>query len=215
MYEFLKKIFSFVASYPDIVTCITTNVVTLICVLYTVRSSKKETTRMIHADVMPFLYSLKDTNNHERTITFETSNPNAADVTSIKSYIRNSNNGIAIVKKIIINKEEYVPKTDCIIDKGCTVCININIPQGKLESLDGEIEICDIYKNKYTYPIEIRGLNFYIKSSDNTNQSPPHKNYVKNIQTSNVTNSIIVAGDNNKINNNAVHTNDKPSNKKN
>lgn len=229
MFHLLRKIIS--DCYPDIVGNILTCIITIWCVFFTVKNTRKDTDRMImqskndtdrtlkdseksskellYATVKPILYSLNlnmpyaPNNKHtpEKIVEFNAEDT-FAQTFSFISYMKNSNNGIAIIKKITFSNIDYTPDIDCVIDKGSIVEIIVNSLDGTVKSLNGTMEVYDIYGNPYNYPITIHNDKFFANNSSLMKDLQQNSKSNVNVKTGDISNGIVAVGDNINVSNN-------------
>lgn len=162
--------------------------------LQALEKSHKETLR---ASVKPILYPLKKSSICEMAVSFK-----AKDVYSntiiLSAHIKNTNNGIAIIKKITLGNVDYYPETDCVIDKGVAIKINI-FGLDKTVTTNGIIDVYDIFNNSYCYPFTL----FYDFFAFNCSESIDNSEQIKKsytVKTNNINKSTLLIGDNNTIN---------------
>lgn len=72
-------------------------------------------------------------------------------------YVKNSDNGIAVIKKVTTDNHTYIPPVGSIIDKNCVTNLCI-YPVNKTETMSGwKLFIEDIYGNEYCYLMTLNG----------------------------------------------------------
>lgn len=76
---------------------------------------------------------------------------------ALQCYVKNSDNGIAIVKKVTTDNHTYIPAAGNIIDKDCVTGLNILLVD-KTETMRGwKLFVEDIYGDEYCYLMILNG----------------------------------------------------------
>ena len=75
----------------------------------------------------------------------------------LQCYVKNSENGIAVVKKVTTDNHTYIPTEGNLIDKDCVTGLNIFLVD-KTETMHGwKLFVEDIYGNEYCYLMILDG----------------------------------------------------------
>mgnify|MGYP004519656535 FL=1 len=70
---------------------------------------------------------------------------------ALQCYVKNSDNGIAIVKKVTTDNHTYIPTEGNVVDKDCVTGLNIFLVD-KTETMRGwKLFVEDIYGDEYCY----------------------------------------------------------------
>lgn len=76
---------------------------------------------------------------------------------ALQCYVKNSDNGIAVVKKVTTDNHTYIPTEGNVIDKDCVTGLNIFLVD-KTETMHGwKLFVEDIYGNEYCYLMILDG----------------------------------------------------------
>ena len=76
---------------------------------------------------------------------------------ALQCYVKNSDNGIAVVKKVTTDSHTYIPTEGNVIDKDCVTGLNI-FPVDKTETMRGwKMFVEDIYGDEYCYLMTLDG----------------------------------------------------------
>ena len=76
---------------------------------------------------------------------------------SLQCYVKNSDNGIAVVKKVTTDNHTYIPIWGNIVDKNCVTGLSIFL-SSKNETMHGwKLFVEDIYGNEYCYLMILDG----------------------------------------------------------
>ena len=95
-------------------------------------------------------------NNSIPQLLLKSTEANSCDY-ALRCYVKNSDNGIAVVKKVITDKHTYIPTVGNVINKNCITGLNIFLVD-KSETMHGwKMFIEDIYGNEYCYLMTLDG----------------------------------------------------------
>lgn len=133
---------------------------TMLGVQKTLKAQRIESDRIRIQEAKPYLFA-----EHPAQTTAQDSIPQllleSAEGDScgyaLQCYVKNSDNGIAIVKKVTTDNHTYIPTEGNVIDKDCVTDLNI-FPVDKTETMRGwKLFVEDIYGNEYCYQMTLKG----------------------------------------------------------
>lgn len=76
---------------------------------------------------------------------------------AVQCYVKSTDNGIAVVKKVTTDNHTYIPTMGNVIDKNCITGLNIFLVD-KTETMRGwKLFVKDIYGNEYCYLMILDG----------------------------------------------------------
>lgn len=175
----------------------------LVGTFITIKFSEHNINKSIHANAKPYIYTLdyKVLKKDTKFPTDKTFHFNAKDIIdetfSIPAYIKNTNNGVAIIKKITFDSVDYFPDSDCVIDKGRVIKVILNCICKETHLLKQKITVSDIFGNTYTFPIKLKGESFYTVNNTASNGSQNHSSDAQIVNNGNITNNSGIIGHNN------------------
>lgn len=127
----------------------------------TLKAQRIESDRIRIQEARPYLFTehLMRTpagNNSIPQLLLKSTETNSCDY-ALRCYVKNSDNGIAVVKKVITDKHTYIPTVGNVINKNCITGLNIFLVD-KSETMHGwKMFIEDIYGNEYCYLMTLDG----------------------------------------------------------
>lgn len=134
---------------------------TMMGVRQSLKAQKDENERMRIEEAKPYLFAEHPMRapawDNIPQLTLEpTTEGNRCDY-PMQCYVKNSDNGIAVVKKVTTNNNIYIPTVGNIIDKSCVTGLNILLVD-KTETMCGwKLFVEDIYGNEYCYQLILDG----------------------------------------------------------
>ena len=141
-----------------ILSAIIGGALTLVGVWLTIHRDKKRDEDNLKKSVKPWIFSednfdhydYKDKNYINMAVSSESVLNNC-----FKIYIKNTDNGIGIVDKLVTKNQMYIPVFGEILEKNKVTSLNIYY-QDKCENLqDMSLYIKDVYGNPYKYKVQI------------------------------------------------------------
>lgn len=133
---------------------------TMLGVQKTLKAQRSESDRIRIQEAKPYLFA-----EHPAQTTAQDSIPQlllksvAGDscTHAPRCYVKNSDNGIAIVKKVTTDNHTYIPTEGNVIDKDCVTGLTIFLAD-RTETMYGwKLFVEDIYGNEYCYPMTLKG----------------------------------------------------------
>lgn len=122
-------------------------------VAHTIKHEHKNTLEQTRKAAKPWIFSLDMHEHFDKkntgTIRLEGNSPLGGNAT-IEFILRNTDNGIGIIKKFVTKNNEYLPIIGRILDKNSTNTVIVNL--NKEENLEDMLFIIsDVYGNEYKY----------------------------------------------------------------
>lgn len=148
----------FVDIVVPLLSAIIGGALTLVGVWLTIHRDKKRDEDNLKKSVKPWIFSednfdhydYKDKNYINMAVSSESVLNNC-----FKIYIKNTDNGIGIVDKLVTKNQMYIPVFGEILEKNKVTSLNIYY-QDKCENLqDMILYIKDVYGNPYKYKVQI------------------------------------------------------------
>ena len=141
--------------YIPIISALIGGLSTFLGVWLTIKHESKKYRDNIIQSVKPWIFSYDDTINASNHTSINLSkNGKNGDVNkknSVLLKIKNTDNGIALVDKVVSSKKnEYLPYFGCVIGKNELVYIYIEIEDNDDDLM---LYINDVHNNTYTYKI--------------------------------------------------------------
>lgn len=133
---------------------------TMLGVQKTLKAQRSESDRIRIQEAKPYLFA-----EHPAQTTAQDSIPQLllksvagnSCTHAPRCYVKNSDNGIAIVKKVTTDNHTYIPTMGNVIDKNCITGLNIFLVD-KTETMRGwKLFVKDIYGNEYCYLMILDG----------------------------------------------------------
>ena len=131
---------------------------TMLGVQRTLKAQRIESDRIRIQEARPYLFTEHSmrTPNSIPQLLLKSAEDNSCDY-ALRYYVKNSDNGIAVVKKVTTDNCTYIPTEGNVIGKDCVTCVNIFLAD-KAETMQGwKLFVEDIYGNEYCYPMTLNG----------------------------------------------------------
>ena len=126
----------------------------------TLKAQRIESDRIRIQEAKPYLFAERPVRatawNSIPKLVLESEEGNSCDL-PVRCYVKSTDNGIAVVKKVTTDNCTYIPIEGNVIDKDCVTGLNI-FPVDKTEMMRGwKLFVEDIYGNEYCYLMILDG----------------------------------------------------------
>lgn len=140
-----------------IIAAVISGGLTLLGVRKTIKNSNKQDAENLKKSAKPWVYSVdsKDIYSRSNVVTISLSPVKGKKIYSESDlYIKNTDNGICIIKCIKTENNTYIPTSLDVVEKNTIARIRVNY--GEKETLKN-IVLCvsDVYDNLYEYSIDL------------------------------------------------------------
>ena len=144
----------------------------------TLKAQRIKTERIRIQEARPYLFAgptaQKSTSDKIQHLPLKTAEGNSL-LSTIHCYVKNSDNSIAVVKKVTSENNTYLPTEGNLIDKCSITDLNVFLADKNEKLTNWKLFIDDIYGNEYCYQMILDGTMLTIGACVESEKSQKEK----------------------------------------